>query len=208
MKEDLISRINGQEFSDRWDKFPKRILLDTNIIQITYNFGDYIYDVGNLSDEIFSSRSGKRVLKSQRLHSEVVCLRELFRGIDRTNIEFAVSRSVHREVEAKNDSLMLSWFLEWADYFDGFLAQYEKPPWSGKGKEAALQAANDKTILSNLSEKDRRIFLDCLELECNAILTYDKYRNTQDWMYKNYGIMILYPSDLWRFMKEFGYLWY
>ena len=40
--DDLVSGLNEKGIYSGWTKLPKRIYLDTNIVQLLYNFGGYI----------------------------------------------------------------------------------------------------------------------------------------------------------------------
>lgn len=78
---------------------PRRIFLDTNILQYLQDFGEFIFDHYQENNQYLISPRGKKILTGTELYKEIEALRFMLLGIDRSNIEFAVSESTFKEVQ-------------------------------------------------------------------------------------------------------------
>jgi hypothetical protein len=90
---------------------PKRIFIDTNTLQYLQDFGEFIFDHYQEDSGYLVSQKGKKIFKETKLYKEIEALRFLLLGIDRTNIEFAISASTFKEVQKKQDSAYTQWFF-------------------------------------------------------------------------------------------------
>lgn len=190
---------------------PRRIFLDTNVLQYLQDFGEYIFDHYQENENFLLSLRGKRIEKDNPLYLQIVALGDLFLGISRTNLEFALSESVYREVvQKKNSEEFLQWFYEMWDYWQNILNSYDKELVSKRAKRYYGLAKDDKSLLGNLSVGDKKIVLDAIRLDCNALLTVDKFANNnfQKFIFKKYKLMVLHPTDLMEVIRPFRALWY
>jgi len=64
--------------------------------------------------------------------------------------------------------------------------------------------------LGNRSEPDQKIVLDAIRLDCDSLLTVDKFAkdNFQHFVFEKYKLMILRPTDLIEIIKPFQALWH
>lgn len=191
-----------------YKQLPRRIFLDTNVLQYLENFGEFIFDHYQENDECLVSTGGKEVLKDTKLYNEIEALRFLLLGIDRTNVEFAISESTFKEVQKAGKHNYTQWFFEMWDCWQNILREYENeiPP---KSAELRLEKFNnDQSLLQRLSKTDSDIIRDAIFFDCNAVLTTDKFRNLHEEINNKYGLMVLHPSDLWELLKPWQALWY
>ena len=94
------------------------------------------------------------------------------------------------------------------EHWQTVIETYNGNAFSGQGELLSKQLQSDNSIKGAFSKKDFKIFCDAIELECNALLTCDKFRDRQSWVYKRYGLMILYPTDFIEITSEFQALWF
>lgn len=102
---------------------------------------------------------------------------------------------------------MSQWFYDLWDYWQSVIEEQGGRAFSGHGKAQSKLLLTDTSIKGALSKEDFVIFSDAMELECEAILTCDKYRNRQDWILRKYKLMVLYPTDFLAIINEFRALW-
>jgi len=201
---DFAQKYNAQDPIDRYAKLPVRIFLDTNIVQYMSDFGEYIFENYLEGENLVDKRN---LPLSPYLANEIEHLRELFLGIDRSPYHFALSLNVYEEVLRKKDGYLTAYFKDLWQYWQAVLWDMGDDAFTGLGEITVKKIKKDTSIASALSKKDFQVFCDAVELECHAILTCDKYRKRQDWIYDNYKIMVLSPSDLMRISGDFQPLW-
>ena len=193
-----------------FDELPRRIFLDTNILQYLQDFGEYIFDHYIENENYFLTTKGNRIDKNNSLYLEIIALREILLGIDGTNVEFALSEIVYEEVMARRDYDFYMWFSEMWNHWQETVGCYEECPFSDESQAKYEMAYRDNALLGNLSGKDRLIVLEAIRLDCNAILTVDKFAdiNKQNFIYSRYNLWLLKPTDLMKILKPFRALWY
>lgn len=193
-----------------FDELPRRIFIDTNILQYLQDFGEYIFDHYIDNENYFLSPKGNRIDKNNRLYWEIVALREILLGIDRTNVEFALSEVIHDEVANRLNNEFYLWFCEMWNYWQETAAGYAECPFSAESQVRYKTAYQDNALIKNLSRQDRSVVLDAIQLDCNALLTVDKFANInkQSFVYNKYKLRILTPSNLVQTLKPFQALWY
>jgi len=207
MKSDLAGKFRSKDFFQQYNELPGRIFIDSNVLQYLQDFGEYIFEHYRESGDYFLDPKGGKIGKESRIYREIIALEQIFQGIERANFEFAVSEAVYKEVLNKKDRRYLQWFFDVLDHWQSVLESYKGDPFSGSGKKLAEKARNDTSLINGLSREDQQILFDALELECDAILTCDRYRDRQDRIYEHYRIMVLYPSDFVEILKPFQSLY-
>lgn len=191
-----------------YNSLPRRIFLDTNILQYLQDFGEFIFDHYQENEDYLISPRGEKILTGASLYREIEALRFLLLGIDKSGMEFAVSKNTFEEVKKKRDTSYKRWFFEMWDYWQNILREYD----SGVPSEAAnlrLKKFNkDQSVLGRLSESDSRIIRDAIFFDCHAVLTADKFRDLHKEIKAKYKLMILHPTDLLKLIAPFQALWY
>ncbi len=189
-----------------YGSIPKRIFLDSNILQYLQDFGEFIFDHYQETDEYLVSAKGNKILKDSKLYNEIRVLKVLLLGLDRTNIEFAISQNTFAEVQRKQDDSYMRWFFEMWDYWQNIIQAHKENVSSGPAKLKKFD--NDRSLLGRLSKDDSKIIRDAISLNCNAVLTVDRFRNLHKEINDKYKMMVLYPTDLWGLLKPFQALWH
>lgn len=187
---------------------PRRIFLDTNILQYLQDFGEFIFDHYQENDQYLVSPRGKKILTETELYKEIEALRSVLLGIDRSNIEFAVSESTFEEVQKKRDSNYRRWFFEIWDYWQTILREYKSKIPSKSVSSRLGEFSQDRSLLGRLSKSDSKIIQDAISLDCHAVLTVDKFRDLHKEVKAKYKLMILYPTDFLKLIGPFQALWY
>ncbi len=191
-----------------YESLPKRIFLDTNILQYLQDFGEFIFDHYQENEEYLISPKGKQISKETTLYKEIEALRFLLLGIDRTNVEFAISENTFNEVQKKEDSSYTRWFFEMWDYWQNILQEYNDEIPSTSAKLKLKEFDRDHSLLRRLSKADSNIIRDAIFFDCNAILTTDKFKSFHKEINNRYKLMVLSPVDLWRLLKPWQAFWY
>lgn len=137
-----------------FESLPRRIFIDTNILQYLQDFGEFIFDHYQENKKYLISPRGKKILIGSALYKEIETLRLLLLGIDRTNIEFAVSKNTFEEVKKKKDVSYIHWFFDIWDYWENILQEYNEEIPSKFAKEKTERFENDYSILGRLSNAD------------------------------------------------------
>ena len=75
------------------------------------------------------------------------------------------------------------------------------------GKRKLVRLQSDKALINGLSKEDFKVLSDAVVLECQAVLTCERYHNRQAWIAEKYRILVLYPSDFTRRIQDFQTLW-
>ncbi len=68
---------------------------------------------------------------------------------------------------------------------------------------------NDNSMHGSLSEEDKKILLDALHFDCDALLTVDRFARDQNkkvFIFRNYSLMILTPLELMKITKPYQVL--
>jgi hypothetical protein len=200
--------------NDAFDKFkeiPGRLLLDTCVLNLLQDEGEYIFE-GQVPDG-YSLNS---------IPKDLVGLRQIFQVNQRASFQFLVSPITFAELANHKDMLISQRRIQWAlDVIDVWLIMLEDI--SDRIGEGGSVRHRFK-LNSELQELERRLLeepdfsrdpLDRLLLinykmgNCDAFLTLD--RNTI-WRHRNLlmtvGIRVLRPSDFWEILKPWSGIWY
>ncbi len=154
------------------------------------------------------SPRGKKILTGTELYKEIEALRFMLLGIDRSNIEFAVSESTFKEVQKKRDSNYKRWFFEMWDYWQTILREYKSKIPSKSVSSRLGEFNQDRSLLGRLSKSDSKIIQDAISFDCHAVLTVDKFRDLHKEVKAKYKLMILCPTDFLKLIGPFQALWY
>ena len=191
-----------------YESLPRRIFLDTNILQYLQDFGEFIFDHYQEDERYLISPRGKKILTGSALYNEIEALRFLFLGIDRANIEFVVSKNTFEEVKKKQDARYKQWFFEIWDYWQNILREHEgRVPFKLAGSQLD-KFDQDQSILGRLSKSDSRIIRDAIFFDCHAVLTTDKFLDLYKEIEVKYKLMILCPTGFLKLIEPSQALWY
>lgn len=178
---------------------PGRLFLDSSTLQTLHQYGEYIYDSGEIppGDRVHSVANGV---------VNVEALRQIMLVGQRANFEIALSRNSLDEVLASRRHDYLQWALEALDYWETCLSAYRDPgapPFSGRGPRLAAQVMSAE--FGYLSLKDRCLLRDALLLECDAFLTMDRRlaRNALH-IHRELTLRVLEPAGYWELLRPWA----
>ncbi len=178
---------------------PGRLFLDSSTLQTLQQYGEYIYDGGEIppGDRIHSVPNGV---------VNVEALRQIMLVGQRANFELALSGNSLVEVHASRRRSYLQWAFEILDYWETCRSAHRDPgapPFGGRGPRLAARAMS--TEFDYLSLKDRRLLGDALLLECDAFLTMDRRlaRNALH-IQRKLSLRVLEPAGYWELLRPWA----
>ncbi|MEW6001962.1 MAG: hypothetical protein AB1638_04870 [Nitrospirota bacterium] len=166
-----------------------RVFLDSSILQTLQDYGEFIYDGGEIApdEKIWSIPDG---------FTNISALREVVAIWWRGSFELALSHNSLQEVLDRGKHDYLQWALEMLDYWEGCLATCKdaSSPFSGRGKVLATKIGDRR--FGYLSQKDARLIEDAVLLECDVFLTMEKrLPKNASHIERDLGIKVLQPID-------------
>jgi len=181
-------------------RIPGRVFLDSSTLQTLQDFGEFIYDGGEIApdDKIYSIPYGFENVEALRLIMIVG---------SRGSLQLALSGNSLQEVLDRGRYDYLQWALEMLEYWDGCLATYEASiaAFSGHGVEISSKLSQKQ--FGYLSTKDTRLIRDAVFLECDVFLTMERKlpRNAAH-IERELGIKVLQPVSYWDLLKPWAAL--
>jgi hypothetical protein len=185
-----------------FEELPRRLFLDSSMLQRLESYGEFIYDGGSIDekDRIWSIPGGVDDIEAVR------CI--MFVG-QRACFELVVSDNSFREVEDSGRVSYLMWAYEILGYWQDLLRNYADhgvAPFSGRGEELVRKLASSK--FGYFSDKDRLLIRDAVMLECYAFLTMDnKLARNAVHIEKELGLKVLSPSGYWKLLHPWAALY-
>lgn len=188
-----------------FDDLPKRIFLDTSVLQFTQKFDCFKLEQVDIKDLQPFQREKLRRLPSG--FSNWVALNDIYFVLWRSNFECVVSRSSLDEVFEKRDPEFAQWVTEWFDHWIVTREDYSPhSAFSGKGKK--IMNKINSLQFGYLSEKDKRLIFDAVTYECDAFLTMeDKLPKNSQNIKSTLGIWILRPYEYWELLEPWAALY-
>ena len=154
--------------TEQFSKLPKRLFLDSSTLQAMHSYGEFIYDGGDIApwDRLWAVTNGPENIRA---------LREIMFVGKRATYELVLSSHSLEEVAQRRSAAYLQWAFDIVEYWESLLAVYREsgvPAFRGHGIFTALELASPS--FGYLSNKDRLLLSDALELECDAFITMDR----------------------------------
>ena len=146
------------------EKVPRRIFLDTSVINFIVDHTELIFDGYYYDDNL-----------TDRVMKDIFALHQIFQLAQRCPIEIAVSRTSFEEILQTNNgskrSHLLSYCMEILHYFESLTRQeFGIPEMELKLIENFLM---EKDFLRITDQNDRRLLLESLYYECDFFCTRD-----------------------------------
>lgn len=182
---------NVSDVVERWNALPRRMYLDTALLQDMWDYGEFLWDGGPF---VPLGRGGSR----PGLVDDLDALRLILAVNQRAAFQFVVSHASIAEVDRRaNSGAFRQWVL---DVLDVWLVQSEG--WVFRGV-----AADGLRGIGSLSTSDRRVLQDALDNDCDALLTMDKKLVSQHSVVRRAaGLSLLSPDGYWRILQPFAAL--
>lgn len=182
------------------DQIPGRVFLDSSTLQTLQDYGEFIYDGGEIEQEskIWSIPDGFK---------NVEALRQIMLVGHRGSLQLALSDSSLKEVMDRGRNDYLQWALEMLDYWENCLAAYDDSGVAFSGQGAELSKKIQEKQFGYLSTKDAILIQDDVMLECDVFLTMErKLPRNGSHIEQNLGIKVLQPIGYWDLLKPWAAL--
>lgn len=145
---------------------PRRVFLDTNVVNFVLDHGECIFDGGTAADDL-----------SVRDRDAIDCLHRVFIAGQRGGFELAISHKTYDEISRTRDSgrrgELLDWFNELWLYWRDIANEDDTI-----STEAADRLAHDPELGAILScfpdQADRELIAHALAFKCDAFCTLDQ----------------------------------
>jgi len=177
------------------DDVPGRVFLDTSTLQTLQDYGEYIYNGGEIArkNEIWLMPDGIKNLQG---------LRQIMLVGMRGSLQLALSRNSLQEVLDREDRNYLQWALEMLEYWENCLAAYKDDGSAFSDKGVALAEKLRENRFGYLSTKDAILIRDAVLLECDVFLTMErKLPKNAVQIEKELGIKVLQPIGYWDLLR-------
>lgn len=176
---------------DAWHQLPRRVYLDTSILQTIHDFGAVFFD----GEAHTLNEHAQRV---NGLPDELWALAGVLEVNVRGSFQYVVTDAALREVFDRGVSSYTRWALELADLWAELSAAEEFPP-----SDNAMQGP----CFGMISMKDRAVLQEALDRRCDAFLTMERRLTTAaEFVQRRTRLRILRPSDYWRLIQPWAAL--
>ena len=180
---------------------PRRIFLDTNVVNVILDYGDAIHECTDIPEGLDS-----------RLAEDIKAFRGIFTTGQRAFWQLAISPLTYREIiRTKNLSRrneLSSWFFEIWHYWREFLHSDNNLPSFSEAEEERLNLIS-LGILEVLPDmNDRFLLCDAVVYRCDAFCTIDwstilRYRDKLT----DLPLRILTPKEWWDIIRDLADIW-
>ena len=181
------------------DELPWRLFLDSSTLQALYSYGEFIYDGGEIasSDRIWSVPNGP---------DNLVALQSIMQVGRRAPFELVLSEHSLKEVASRGNNSYLGWAYQIVQYWRRILVTHQEQEvsaLSGQGDQLAQVLASPS--FGYLSEKDKALLTDAVELQCEAFITLDQKLTRNAAHLENYvPIRVLKPTAYWQSLRPWA----
>lgn len=178
---------------------PGRVLLDTNVVNFTLDWGEAIFDGGELPD----------YLPEQDM-ADILTLRDIFLTGQRAYWQIAISPKTYHEIQATLDRdrrvFLQNWFDELWIYWRGF---FEEGDLSDHHADSLCRRLVHSQFLAAIPQpSDRELIAHAIAYGCDGFCTRDR-RTIVRHRHKMNGVplRILTPTEWWAVIAGYGGLW-
>jgi hypothetical protein len=180
------------------DDLPRRLFLDSCTVQTIWQYGEFIWDGGDLPRRA-------RIRQVPNGVANLLALRAICMVHRRSGFEWIVSDASIGEVLAQPDTAYVSYMLEVFTHADACLAE------SGDSYFVRSRCAQciDSPMFGYLSEPDRNLLRDALRSGCTGFLTMEaRLPRNADHIARTLGIRVLQPTAYWDLLQPYSALFY
>ena len=175
-----------------WESLPRRVFLDSCVLQLLSTYGEFVYDGGSLSptDRIYQMPDGFRGLSA--LRSLAIIARH-------ASFDWIASSGSIREAAGKADAFHFSWVVEMVTY------ARSRPDAQGQ-RPSAIPVASRRQH-GYLSHGDRGLIEEAFALSCDGFLTTDRrLAKNAGHLQHTTGIRLLSPLEYWEELEPWAAL--
>lgn len=175
---------------------PRRIFLDSNILQNMLNYGAFVWEGEPLPDSA-------KVLKDRFGLDKLEALRAIMFVNQRAGFEFALSERSLEEVRASGDPIYLQWAYDVLDHWQTCIQESA----CLAPADEALVTKLDSTTFGYLSQKDRLLIKDAVLLRCEAFMTFEnKLASRGEHIEREVDIKVVTPVQYWELLRPWARL--
>lgn len=190
------AQLAGPIVNSRFKDIPRRIFLDSSVLQTLQTYGGFLYESEPLSPRDRIYRDPKGVAKLETL-------RWIMQVAERAPFQFALSNNSFIEVQRRGDTGYLQWAYDVLDHWLACLEESDEP----RANPRALDAIIHSPSFNYLGAGDRALIKDAVALECDAFLTMEnKLPKAAAHIQKTLGIRVLSPIEMWEILKPWAAL--
>ncbi len=186
---------------ESFDNIPRRVFLDTNIVNLTLDYGEQIHEGIDIPSSV-----------STRLQNDIEALRAIFDTGSRAFWQLAISPITYREVtkteDPKRTYALQKWFFEIWNYWQQFLHSAHDLPSFSEAEEERLSLLSSGVLEVLPDMADRVLLTDAIVYRCNAFCTRDWstiLRHRRD--LEELPLKILTPTEWWNLIKPWAAIW-
>jgi hypothetical protein len=171
-----------------WETLPRRLYLDTNTLQTTFDYGGEIFE-----GEPFVVMNRDRTVPN--LDREVDALAKIMAVNQRAGFEFVVTEASLVEVFARGEPRYSQWVL---DVLDVWIMQ-------SAGEDPSPSRIEKP---GSVSLKDWKLLSDALACRCDALLTMERRLFSQAAVIeRRTGLRVLRPTTYWHLLRPWAALY-
>lgn len=188
--------------SSSFEGLPRRLFLDSSVLQRLQNHGEFIYDGGTIDEH-------DRIRTIPGGVEEIEALRAIMFVGQRACFELVLSDNSFAEVEESGRVSYLTWAHEVLGYWQHILRNYAEhgiAPLTGRGVQLAPKLQSPK--FGYMSRKDALLIRDAVLLECDAFLTMDnKLARNAGHIGRELELSVLSPTGYWKLLQPWAALY-
>ena len=187
--------------TESFDRIPRRVFLDTCVVNLTLDYGEQIHDGADIPDDL-----------PVRVHSDVEAVCGIFDTGQRAFWQFAISPYTYREVTATSDPgrayKLERWFFEVWHYWREFLHAANNLPSFAEAEETRLGLLSSSVLDVLPDIGDRALICDAVVYQCAAFCTLDwrtilKHRDEL----AEVPLKIITPTEWWAEIRPWTATW-
>jgi hypothetical protein len=186
---------------DSFWSIPRRGFFDTNVVNLTLDYGEYIHENVPLPEDLHPT-----------VRQEVEALAGIFATGQRAFWQFAISPLTWQEVNATNDPTrrrnLKQWFAELWHCWRGIVTAMDNLPSFIEAEETRIQLLSSGILDVLPDVADRILICDAVVYRCDCFCTFDKrtiLRHRE--RLKVIPIEILTPSEWWAKIRPWAAIW-
>ena len=185
--------VSDDEVLSAWQSLPRRIYLDTSVLQTLHDFDGEIFE-----GEPFQPT--RRAAGVAGLGDDIEALWMIFTVNERAMLEFVVTEASLREVVARDQPRFTQWVY---DVLDTWLIQSE-----GDERPTPGTTFEDRRF-GMISVKDRRLVQEALDWHCDAFMTMERRLPTAAaFVERETGLRIMRPTTYGDLLNPWAALYY
>jgi len=183
------------------EDIPRRVFLDTSILNFILDKGEYIFDAVTPSSSL-----------TKRQHQDIDALYNIFLTGERASWQLAISPFTYKEVistqNTKQQYYLRNWFQEVWHYWLGILEQANNLPSFIEAEHERIKLLSSDLLDVLPDIEDRILMCDAIVYRCDCFCTRDwktilKHRNCLE----SLPIRIITPTEWWRSIQPYAGLW-